>query len=108
QRNTNTDINVNGPDGTMVVNYNQATVSDMRITYNTATVTTQGSASALGTFFAMDNDAGSIVMSDSTIDGNTVTTSSKTGPATIQGGGVTNGGSLDLRAVTIKGNSADG
>jgi len=89
----------------------QATISDTRIVDNTTTVATQassqGSVAAMGAFFAFDNDAGAIVMSDSVIDGNTVTTSSKSGPAIIQGGGLTNGGSLDLRNVEIKGNSAD-
>jgi hypothetical protein len=61
----------------------------------------------MGAFLAFDNDAGSIVMSDSAIDGNTVTASSKTGPVSIEGGGLTNAGSLDLRDVEVKGNSAD-
>jgi hypothetical protein len=104
---TNAASTDNGPDGSAVEIDNQATVSDTRIDDNTATVTTQGSAGALGAFLAFDNDAGSIVVSDSAIDGNTVTTSSKTGPATIQGGGLTNSGSLALRNVEIKGNSAD-
>jgi hypothetical protein len=108
---TNAASTDNGPDGSAVEIDSQATVSDTRIIDNTATVATQassqGSVAALGAFFAFDNDAGSIVVSDSAIDGNTVTTSSKTGPASIAGGGLTNGGSLDLRDVEIKGNSAN-
>jgi hypothetical protein len=108
---TNAASTDNGPDGDAVEIDSQATVSDTQITDNTATVATQvsspGSVAAMGAFFAFDNDAGSIVMTDSAIDGNTVTTSSKSGPAIIQGGGLTNGGSLDLRNVEIKGNSAD-
>lgn len=108
---TNAASTDNGPDGTAVEIDSQATVSDTRIIDNTATVATQvsneGSIAALGAFFALDNDAGSIVVSDSAIDGNTVTASSKTGPVSIEGGGLTNGGSLDLRNVEIKGNSAD-
>ena len=108
---TNAASTDNGPDGSAVEIDGQATISDTRITDNTANVATQvssqGSIAALGAFFAMDNEAGSIVMSDSAIDGNTVTTSSKTGPTSIEGGGLTNGGSLDLRDVEIKGNSAD-
>jgi hypothetical protein len=108
---TNAASTDNGPDGDAVEIDSQATISDTRIVDNTTTVATQassqGSVAAMGAFFAFDNDAGSIVMSDSAIDGNTVTTSSKSGPAIIQGGGLTNGGSLDLRNVEIKGNSAD-
>ena len=97
----------NGPSDSAVEIDGQAIVSNTTISDNDTTVTSHdGSAAALGAFFAFDGDTGSIVIADSRITNNTVTASTETGPATIEGAGLTNGAALELHNVKISGNSA--
>lgn len=96
-----------GPSGFALEIDNQATVSNTLITDNSVAVTNHGSAAARGAFFAFDNDTGSIVVKDSAVRRNTVRASTDSGPATIQGAGVVNGGSLVVRNTQISDNKAD-
>jgi hypothetical protein len=98
----------NGPSGGALEIDGQATIENTVISGNTTAITTHaGSAAALATFLALDQGTSSIVVRNSTIKGNTVDASTTTGPATIQGAGMLNGGNLELRNVDIRGNSAD-
>jgi hypothetical protein len=95
----------NGPSDSAVEIDGQATVANTAITDNTTLVSSHsGSAGALGAFFAFDGDTGSIVVTNSVISRNSVIVTTQTGPATIQGVGVTNGGALNLRNTVVSDN----
>jgi hypothetical protein len=95
----------NGPNGGVVEIDNQATVDNTQITGNTIDFRNQGSAWATGTFSASDNDAGAIVVSNSSIRNNTVTARAASGPVTVFGGGVQNVGALELDNTNVSANA---
>jgi hypothetical protein len=98
----------NGPSGGALEIDGQATIENTVVSGNTVAITNHaGSAAALGTFFALDQGTSSIVVSNAMIKDNAVDASTTTGPATIQGAGMLNGGNLELRNVVIRDNSAD-
>jgi hypothetical protein len=95
----------NGQDGGALEFDGPATVSNTRITGNTASVTASIFAGGLGAIAALDTSAQPAVISNSVISGNTVSASSPGGTATVQGGGIVNNGLLDLRNDQISGNT---
>ena len=81
-----------------------ATISNTRITGNTATVTSQaGTAATAGAVAAFAPEEA--LISNSVISGNVQSASSTTGPATVQGNGIVNNGVLELRNVQINDNA---
>jgi hypothetical protein len=94
-----------GPSGAALEIDGQASVSGTVIRDNRTTVTAHaGSAAAFGAFLAFDGESQPIVVRDSVIRGNRVSVSTGTRRATVQGGGLTNGGALQLHDVAINDN----
>ena len=100
---------VNGGDGSFAGNAMEidspATVSNTAVTGNSISITGTGAATALGAVFAFDGQSQPIVMRNVAISGNTVRASSTTGPATVQGAGLINGGLLELHNVLVTRNT---
>jgi hypothetical protein len=83
-----------------------ATITNTAIVGNSTTLSSlTGAATAFGTVLLLDLDSKTIVIKYSVIRGNTVKASTSTGPATIQGAGITNGASLELHNVLVTNNA---
>ena len=85
-----------------------AVITRTEVKGNTVMVTSDAgvaaAVAAVNIFF--DGTSGRAVMRDSTISGNYVTATSKSGTATVRGAGLANTGPLLLSHVTIAGNTA--
>jgi len=95
-----------GPSGTAFEVDGDATISNTRITHNSTTVTSvAGAAAAAGTVFTFDQADDPVLIENSVISDNTVTASASGGPVTVNGAGLTNQGTLELRNTRIDDNS---
>jgi hypothetical protein len=95
-----------GPSGTAFEGDGDATISNTRITHNSTTVTSvAGAADAAGTVFTFDQADDPVLIENSVIRDNTVTATASGGPATVNGAGLTNEGTLELRNTRIDDNS---
>jgi hypothetical protein len=93
-----------GPSGSAIDIVGASTVTDVRITGNTTTVTSgSGTAGANGAVYA-GSTAQPAVITNSVIRGNSVKASSTGGPAVVLGGGLVNDGLLTLRNVLVSDN----
>jgi hypothetical protein len=100
------DTTDSGPDGVALEADGPSTIQNTQITANTTTVTAAaGLASAQGAFFDLDGDPGNpVVLTNSVIANNTMRATSIGGDATVQGGGITNSGTLQLQNDQIASN----
>jgi len=95
-----------GPSGTAFEVGGDATISNTRITHNSTTVTSvAGAADAAGTVFTFDQADDPVLIENSVISDNTATATASGGPATVNGAGLTNQGTLELRNTRIDDNS---
>ena len=93
-----------GPSGSALEFGGTATISNTRITGNTATVMSQaGTTATAGAVAAFAPEEA--LISNSVISGNVQSASSTTGPATVRGNGIVNNGVLELRNVQINDNA---
>jgi hypothetical protein len=93
-----------GPSGSAIDIVGASTVTNVRITGNTTTVTSgSGTAGANGAVYA-GSTAQPAVITNSVIRGNSVKASSTGGPAVVLGGGLVNDGLLTLRNVLVSDN----
>jgi hypothetical protein len=84
----------------------QADVRNLAVEDNSTLADNAGSAYAIGTFLTIDFDSPPVIVRDSRIRDNVTKALSQSGPARIQGGGLTNAGPLELRNDEIRGNVA--
>jgi hypothetical protein len=95
-----------GPSGSALEFGGEATITNTRITGNTAIVTSPaGVAGVAGAVAAFSQGPTPALMIGSVIAGNNAKAFSSTGSATVQGVGIVNNGLLELRNDLITGNS---
>jgi len=93
-----------GPSGSAIDIVGSSSVTNVRITGNTTTVTSgSGTAGANGAVYA-GSTAQPAVITNSVIRGNSVKASSTGGPAVVLGSGLVNDGLLTLRNVLVSDN----
>jgi hypothetical protein len=88
-------------DGNVVITRTEVKGNTVRVTSDAGVAT---AVAVVNIFF--DGTSGRAVMRDSTISGNHVTATSRSGTAIVRGAGLANTGPLLLSQVTISGNSA--
>ena len=97
-----------GPSGTALELDGGGTISNTRISGNSATENSPAGAADVSSGLAVynfNNDPELVTVQDSIISGNTATASSTTGSASAQGAGIFNNSLLDLRNVQVAGNA---
>ncbi len=97
-----------GPGGDAIEVDGGGTISNSAITGNVSTIVSpDGAAAAVGALgvYNFTNDPKLLAVRNSTISGNTLSASTATGSATVQGAGIFNNSLLELTGDTVRSNS---